>query len=109
MVAQNGAFYMSITNNTDEEEQLLAADTDACGAAELHEMYMKENDVMGMREVPGGTIRIPSGETVDLKVGGLHVMCIGKQANFEVGVTIPIVLKFANAGEMNVTAEIRES
>ena len=109
MVAHNGAFYMIVTNDTGEDDELLAAKTDACGTVELHEMYMKENDVMGMRQVPGGTIPVPAGETVELKVGGLHVMCIDKQAAFEVGDKIPISLEFANAGEINVTAEIRES
>jgi copper(I)-binding protein len=109
MVAQNGAFYMIVTNNTGEDDELLAAKTDACGTVELHEMYMKENDVMGMRQVPGGTIPVPAGETVELKVGGLHVMCIGKQAAFEVGDKIPISLEFANAGDIEVTADIRES
>ena len=109
MVAQNGAFYMTITNNSGADEKLLAGKTDACGTVELHEMYMKENDVMGMRQVPGGTIPVPAGETVELKVGGLHVMCIDKQAAFEVGDKIPITLEFANAGEMDVTADIRES
>jgi len=109
MVAQNGAFYMIVTNNTGEDDELLSGKTDACGTVELHEMYMKENDMMGMRQVPGGTIPVPAGETVELKVGGLHVMCIDKQAAFEVGDKIPITLEFANAGEINVTAEIRES
>jgi periplasmic copper chaperone A len=108
-VAQNGAFYMVITNNSAQNEQLLGAETEACGSVELHEMYMKENDVMGMRQVPGGIIEIPAGESVELKVGGLHVMCIGKQAAFNVGDTIPIKLQFANAGEMEVTADIRDS
>lgn len=108
-VAENGAFYMVITNNTAQDEQLLGAETDACGTVELHEMYMKEDDVMGMRQVPGGIIEIPAGEGVELKVGGLHVMCIGKQVAFEVGDKIPITLKFANAGDMEVTAEIRDS
>jgi hypothetical protein len=109
MVAQNGAFYMIVTNKTGEDDELLGGKTDACGTVELHEMYMKENDVMGMRQVPGGTVPVPAGETVELKVGGLHVMCIDKQAAFEVGDKIPITLEFANVGEMNIMADIRES
>jgi len=109
MVAENGAFYMVVTNNSGTDDELLAAMTDACGAVELHEMYMKENDVMGMREVPGGTIPVPDGETVELKAGGLHVMCIGKEVEFAVGDKIPLTLEFANAGEISVIANIRES
>lgn len=59
--AENGAFYMTITNNLGEDEQLLGASSAACGMTELHEMYMKEQDVMGMRPVEGGVIPIPAG------------------------------------------------
>jgi len=109
MVAQNGAFYMTITNGSGEDEQLLSAETDACGTVELHEMYMKENDVMGMRQIPGGTISIPKGETVELKVGGMHVMCIDKQGAFEVGEIISVILNFSGAGAIEVMADIRDS
>lgn len=105
-VAQNGAFYMTIRNNTDQDEQLLGAQIDVCGTVELHEMSM-ENDVMRMQQVPGGVIDIPAGETVELEVGGLHVMCIDKQVEFTVGEEIPLTLQFANAGDRTVTAEIR--
>lgn len=108
-VAQNGAFYMTLTNGSGEDEQLLSAESDACGTVELHEMYMKENDVMGMRPIPGGVVSIPKGETVELKVGGMHVMCIDKQGAFEVGDSIPITLHFSGTGAIEVTAEIRDS
>lgn len=106
--AENGAFYMTITNNTGTDDALLSADTDVCTAVELHEMYMKENDVMGMRPVPGGKIDIPNGATAELKVGGLHVMCLGKSDELTRGAEIPITLTFENAGEIVVTAEIRD-
>ena len=108
MVAQNGAFYMTITNGSDEDEQLLSADSDACGTVELHEMYMKENDVMGMRPVPGGVITIPSGESIELKVGGLHIMCIDKLEDFVVGAVLPLTLTFENSGNISIDIEIRE-
>ena len=106
--AANGAFYLTITNGTSQEERLLSVASEACGAVELHEMYMKENDVMGMRPVPDGNVQIPAGESVALKVGGLHIMCIDKQIPFELGDQIPLTLEFANAGSLKVTAEIRE-
>jgi periplasmic copper chaperone A len=107
--APNGAFYLTIRNGTDQDEQLLGASADVCQVVELHEMYMKEADVMGMREVPGGVIPIPAGETVELKVGGLHVMCIEKTRAFELGEEIPLTLTFANAGQQVVMAQIRET
>ena len=107
-VAQNGAFYMKITNHTGQDDKLLSATTEACDVVELHEMYKKENDVMGMRPVPEGYIVIPAGETVELKVGGLHVMCIGKLADFNVGDSYPVTLTFEKAGPMEISVEIRD-
>lgn len=106
--AANGAFYMTIVNNTTEDEQLLSAAADVCSVVELHEMYAMDNGAMGMRPVEGGAITIPAGQTVELKVGGLHVMCIDKTQALEAGQQIPLTLTFANAGEMMVNAEIRE-
>lgn len=107
--APNGAFYLTISNGTAQDEQLLGASADVCQAVELHEMYMMEADVMGMREAPGGVIPIPAGATVELKVGGLHIMCIEKTRAFELGEEIPLTLNFANAGQVVVMAQIREA
>lgn len=109
MAAQNGAFYMQIVNNTSEDEQLLEVRTDVCQTVELHETYMKENDVMGMRPVATGVIEIPADETTELKTGGLHVMCLGKTAEFNVGDAYELTIVFASAGEIEMTADIRES
>ncbi|MCB9419718.1 MAG: copper chaperone PCu(A)C [Ardenticatenaceae bacterium] len=109
MAAQNGAFYMNLVNNSSEDDALKSASTDACDVVELHEMYMMENDVMGMRPVQGGEIPVPSGQTVELKPGGLHVMCIGKTADFNVGDKYTLNLEFAKAGSMAVTVDIRET
>ncbi len=109
MAAANGAFYMTLTNNSDTDDALLSASTDACGTVELHEMYDKGEGVMGMRPVESGTIPVAAGGTAELKPGGLHVMCLDKQIDFEAGTEIPITLTFENAGEMEVTAEIRDN
>ena len=107
--ADNGAFYMMLTNNSDSDDALVAVATDACGMAELHEMYDKGDGVMGMRPVEGGTILVPAGQNAELKPGGLHVMCMGKQIDFEAGTEVPLTLTFENAGDMEVTAVIRDN
>ena len=107
--AENGAFYMTLTNNSDSEDKLLSATTDACGMVELHEMYDKGDGVMGMRPVEGGSIQVPAGGSTELKPGGLHVMCMMKQVDFAAGTEIPLTLTFEKAGEMEITAEIRDN
>jgi hypothetical protein len=100
-----GAVYMTITNESDEDDALVRADVPGCGSVELHEMKM-DGDVMVMQQVPGGEIPIPAGETVELMQGGLHVMCIDKTGTFELGDTVGVTLEFAKAGRVQVDADI---
>ncbi len=109
MAAENGAFYMMLTNNSDSADALVSVATDACGMVELHEMYDKGEGVMGMRPVEGGTIPVPAGGSTELKPGGLHVMCMGKQIDFAADTEIPLTLTFENAEDMEVTAVIRDN
>jgi len=108
MNAENGAFYMQLVNESSEDDALLSATADLCGTVELHESYMDEGGMMVMRPVEGGNIPVPAGQTIELKVGGLHVMCLGIDNPFEVGQTVSMTLVFEKAGERNVDVEIRE-
>ena len=103
----SGAVYMRITNGTDQDDALLGAIVPGCGLVELHEMVM-DGDVMRMNPVEGGQIPIPAGQTVMLERGGLHVMCMEKTGTYAVGDTVPVTLQFANAGTIDVSAEVIE-
>lgn len=107
-MAQNGAFYMTITNNTGQDDVLQSVRTEACGMVELHRSSVNDEGVMQMRPVEGQTLPIRSGQTVALAPNGLHVMCMNVPQPFETGQTIPLTLVFENAGEMALDAEIRE-
>jgi copper(I)-binding protein len=103
--SDTGSLWMKIHNGTDTDDALIGAEFAGCAAIELHDMVM-ENDVMIMRPVEGGEIPIPAGETVELTRGSLHVMCVGKEAPLEAGTNLDVTLKFANAGDMAVTAVV---
>lgn len=105
--SDTGSVWMQIHNGTDKDDALTGAEFEGCGAIELHDMKM-ENNVMIMRPVENGQISIPAGGMVELKQGGLHVMCIGKAAPLEVGSTLNITLHFANAGAIDVVATVVE-
>jgi hypothetical protein len=107
-VATAGAFYMVIKNSGGEADKLVAGASSSCGTVELHESYMTEDGAMGMRPVEGGFIEIPAKGEVELKVGGLHIMCIDKLDDFEVGATLPLTLSFEKSGDMALEVEIRE-
>jgi copper(I)-binding protein len=108
-IATAGAFYMVIENTGTEADKLISGTSGACGTVELHESYMTAEGAMGMRPVTGGFIEIPAGGKAELKVGGLHVMCIDKDsAAFVPGSKIDVKLKFEKSGEVPVVVEIKE-
>jgi hypothetical protein len=101
-----GAFYMLIKNSGSAPDKLLSGSSPACGSIELHEMVMKDDGTMGMNLLEN-PIEIPANNQVELKVGGLHAMCIMKNDAFATGAKVDLTLKFEKAGEKTVTAEIK--
>lgn len=104
---ETGSFWMVITNHSNEDDVLVGATFAGCGVVELHDMFM-EDDVMVMRPVEGQQIPIPAGETVELQPGGLHVMCMQKEAPLAVDTAVTIELEFANAGTISVEGVVVE-
>ncbi len=107
-VATAGAFYMTLRNTGNEDDALIGASSDACGTTELHESFKTPEGAMGMRPVEGGKIVVPAGETVELKMGGLHIMCIDKQVDFTPGTKVPLTLHFEKSGDVSIEVEIRQ-
>jgi periplasmic copper chaperone A len=106
-VATAGAVYMVIKNDGGAADKLLFASSESCGTVELHESYDKGDGVMGMREVPGGFIEIPAKGEAELKMGGLHIMCIDKLDDFEKGAILSLSLEFETSGTKTVDVEIK--
>ena len=88
---------------------LIAAESPAAGAVEIHEMRI-EGNVMRMRALP--RLELPAGQAVDLKPGGYHIMLLNLKAPLKKGESVPIRLKFqAKDGkpqEVEVKAEVRD-
>lgn len=103
--SETGSVWLTIHNGTDTDDALVGAELPGCGSVELHNMFMEEG-VMVMREVEGGEIPIPAGETVELARGGLHIMCLQKEAPLDAGATVAVTLHFQNAGDMTIDAEV---
>ncbi|MCR9123060.1 MAG: copper chaperone PCu(A)C [Phyllobacteriaceae bacterium] len=96
--------YMTIRNNGEEADRLVAGTADFAGKVEIHEMVM-DGDVMKMREIEGG-IEIPAGGEVVLKPGGLHVMFMQLEQQLEEGAELPATLTFEKAGDVTVTFNV---
>jgi copper(I)-binding protein len=62
--------------------------------------------MMTMRPVE--KVEIPAESTVKLEPGGLHVMLLDLQKDLVAGDTVEVTLTFSGAGEVTVTAEVKE-
>jgi copper(I)-binding protein len=90
--------FMKIENKG-AADQLVSASSPVAGEVQLHEMAM-EGNVMKMRQVKD--IAVPAGGSVELKPGGLHLMFMNIKAPLTAGESVPVKLKFAKAGEVEV-------
>ena len=96
--SSTGSVWLDIHNSSSEDDTLTTAEVEGCGVTELHTMKMK-NGIMMMYQIEDG-ITIPAGQTVSLKKGGLHIMCINKAAPLQLGTKVDITLYFEKKGEM---------
>ena len=123
-MAEAGAAYMQITNGPATADALVAVSVDpaVAGLAEIHETVAVEPEMdsdehsatadtgghmMEMRAID--RLEIASGETASLEPGGYHIMLLDLARPLETGSTIELTLTFENAGEIVVTAEVRDS
>ena len=97
--------FMKIENKGNVADQLVSASSPAAGEIQLHEMAMDGN-VMKMRQVKD--IAVPAGGSVELKPGGYHLMFMNLKGPFAAGQTVPVKLKFAKAGELEVKLPVNE-
>ncbi|WGI22943.1 copper chaperone PCu(A)C [Amylibacter sp. IMCC11727] len=103
--AMAGAAYMAITNQSGQDDVLIAAKTDASAMAELHTHIEDGDGIMMMRQIEGG-IQLAAGETVVMKRGGDHVMLMGLNGALDAGQTLTLTLTFEKAGEIVVDVPV---
>lgn len=103
--AKAGAAFMTLHNQSGQDDTLIAARTDAAARVELHTHIDKGDGVLQMTEIEGG-IPIPAGEAHHMKRGGDHVMLMGLTGPLEQDATIDVTLVFEKAGEVTVTIPV---
>jgi len=129
--ATMGAAYLTITSPIDDALVGAKVDASIAATAEIHEMVM-DHDSMGsmgtdttmhMGSMGGSTtmpmggemvmqevdrIELPTGQAVELKPGGYHIMLIDLVAPLELGGTVQITLVFEVAGEITIEFPVLE-
>lgn len=102
--AENGAAYLTITNQSEQPLYVIGASTEVARAVEVHE-HIHEQDVMRMRRVP--ELEIPANKTITFAPGGLHLMMFGMKEPLTPGQTFEIQLLFKGGHTETVVAEVR--
>lgn len=102
---RNTAAFMTIINNTKDNDTLFSASSDIAKVVELHETFTRENDLKGMRHVD--FIPIPANSSVKLKPGSFHVMLIGLNSDLKKGDNKKIDLLFKRNNSISISLEVK--
>lgn len=100
-----GAGFLTL-RNSGEADRLVSARADIARTVELH-THIREGNVMRMRPVEA--IDLPSGQSVTLAPGGLHLMLIDLKQPLRQGDSVPVTLVFEKAGEIQVTLAVQSA
>lgn len=106
MMERAGAAYMVLENAGSEDDKLVSVTTDVAMMVELHETK-EVNGMMEMAPVSGGIV-VPANGQAELKPGGYHIMLMQLNEELVAGDTINLTLQFEKAGEVQITAEVRD-
>lgn len=101
-----GAAYLVVSNESGKDDALIGVASPAAATAELHETTTTSDGTTAMS--PVAEIPVPAGGSVTLAPGGYHIMLISLVEPLVAGQKIDITLTFRQAGEVKVTAEVRE-
>jgi len=87
------------------DDRLTDVESPSSARAEIHTMDIADG-VMRMRRLPEG-IQLPAGRAVTLRPGAEHLMLIGPKAPLAPGDTVTLLLTFAKAAPVRMTAPVR--
>ena len=96
------AAFVTLDNDSDDEVVLVSASTPASTMVELHEMVMKDGQMV-MQPKEGG-IPIPANDHAHLEPGGDHIMLMDVTDPIEPGDTVPITLTFSDGSTLDIEA-----
>lgn len=99
--AMTGSF-MTLTNSSDEDVTLVGGSSAVAGIIEIHEV------VDGQMVAMDGGLVIPAHGSVELRMGGYHVMLMELNKNLAAGDEVEVTLEFSNGETLTYTAPVKE-
>lgn len=107
--AENGAIYLTIRNGSSEGIRITGVTSPRCGAVELHESLLDDQQVMRMRPATEESLTVPGGAELEMVPGALHIMCVDAVEPFAVDDQFDVTVTFDDETELRhrVTVENR--
>ena len=102
-LARNGVAYMTIFNQYQGMDRLVAVESSVAKKVELHTHSMKDG-VMRMRRI--SAVKVYPGEPAVLAPGGKHVMLKGLNRKLKEGEKFAVTLVFEKAGKVTVDVAV---
>lgn len=103
-VAGASQLVLSIENRGDGDDRLVAVDSDAALAVEVHRTIVEDDGRAVMRLLED--VLLPASGTVDFRPGGLHLMLVVPDERVVVGGTFTIELRFARSAPIIVDVAV---
>ena len=98
--AMTGSF-MTLTNNSDEDVTLVGGSSPVAGIVEIHEV------IGGVMKAAEDGLVIPANGTVELRMGGYHVMLMEQAKELKAGEEVTVTLNFSNGESVDYTAPVK--
>ncbi len=100
-----GAAYLTLINNGDQDDRLIAVKSDRAKFVEIHK---STRDVKGLAKmaVAKNGLLVKAKGTAKAAPGGDHIMLIGLETQLVEGESFPIELVFEKAGAVTVTVKV---
>ena len=95
--------YMTVVNQSDSIERIIAVHAPGARRAEMHQHVMS-GEVMMMKAV--NEIEVAAHGKAELKPGGFHIMLFDVAAALKPGDRIPMEIEFEFAGRANIEAVV---
>ena len=103
-VAGASQLVVTIENRGDGADRLVAAETDAALAVEIHRTVIEDDGRAFMRGLDD--VVIGAGETVRFRPGDLHLMVVVPDDRVRVGGTFEVILRFERSAPVTLEVEV---
>ncbi|MGR5068316.1 MULTISPECIES: copper chaperone PCu(A)C [Vibrio] len=103
--ALTSAVFVTFANRSQEDINIIAAETPAAGKVELHDV-IKDGDVMQMRQIERITLK--ANETTELKPGSLHIMLFDLTKPLNEGDEIEVTVTYDNGQKQSFKAPVKK-